>query len=241
MRKFRDFSYKKICVMLTLCNVAFACGALAEEPSSDGSSTTKTLCTEGYYLSRCGQNVALGTNWLKGISSSTSSDGAQTTAITITTRDYYSDAKSVSDITHITNLRIFFEATQDLTVYTKNEGRKQIPASTYKNDKNNMLSKICTDNTGSLIGIECEKCPDNASVPASTVDLDANGKPLLQSWNVHTIADCYVKEFSDNTGTYKYVSSSGEETLPAQKCYYSRNVPGDSLNTLNTNNNDSGN
>ena len=195
------------------------------ENSSNGATLTKTICPQGSYLLRCGTGVSLGTNWLKGMNKSTSS------GIPATTENYYSDDLPASDIIHITNLRKFFAATEPFT-YVQENREKSVEPETYKNDKNKMLSHICTDDEGKLVGIECEKCPEGAFVEASSVQQHSTSNKLLwQTWNVHTIADCYATEFSDNTGTYKYIANNVAITpsSPAAPCYYSTNVPGDTL------------
>lgn len=45
----------------------------------------------------------------------------------------------------------------------------------------------------------------------------------------HTIADCYMDEFTDSTGTYKYVESDTNQT--AKECYYVNTNP-DALSDL---------
>lgn len=196
--------------------------------SGSTSSSVKTICPQGYYLARCGAAVSLGTNWLKGMS-------IRSSGIPVTTADYYSYNTSASDMIHITNLRKFFAATEPFTYNAKETTQggtvKTAQPNVYKKDKDLMLSYICTDDTGVLIGAECEKCPGEASVAASTVNQDTSTdtpKLVWTSWNVHTIADCYMTEFSDDTGTYIYLPENIETEDPAP-CYYSTNVAGTSL------------
>jgi len=189
-------------------------------------SSIKTLCSQGYYVSRCGAAVSLGTNLLKGMNKKT------TSGTIIKTPDYYSYNTSDSDVIHITNLRKFFAAEEPFAYTEENTGtQKSVVPGTYEGYKNQILSHICTDDTGNLTGIECEKCPGEALVAASTVETDTNSNKLLwRTWKVHTIADCYAEEFSDNTGTYKYVANNvSADNSSAKPCYYSVNVPGDTL------------
>ncbi len=192
---------------------------------SSTSSSVKTICPQGYYLARCGAAISLGTNWLKGMNITSS-------GVPVTTTDYYSYNSPASDMVHITNLRKFFGATERFT-YTQKTSQgyssKIAQPSDYKRDKDLMLSYICTDSTGGLAGIECEKCPGEASVAASTVNQDMTTNKLVwTSWKVHTIADCYMDEFSDDTGTYIYLPENIETENPAP-CYYSTNVAGTAL------------
>lgn len=227
--------YKKICILLTLvCCVVFdkACADQkidmyfddSEKPSE--TPLVKTLCPQGYYLSRCGLGVSLGTNWLKGM------EKTKTGTQTIRTPDYYSYEVPVSDTIHITNLRKFFAGTEPFTYITQEGTEQTVLPTVYKTHKNIILSHICTDDSGVLVGIECEKCPGDANVYASTVKQNPTTNKLLwKSWDVHTVADCYTKEFSDNTGTYKYVATNvqADTNSAPQTCYYSTNVPGDTL------------
>lgn len=194
--------------------------------NANSGSSTKTLCPQGYYVSRCGAAFSLGTNLLKGMNKRT------TSGTMIQTPDYYSYNTSASDVIHITNLRKFFAAEEPFTYTEQNSNtQKSVSPETYEGYKNQTLSHICTDDTGTLTGIECEKCPGETMVAASTVEIDSNSNKLLwRTWKVHTIADCYTEEFSDNTGTYKYVANnvSAENSSP-KPCYYSVNVPGDTL------------
>ena len=71
-------------------------------------------------------------------------------------------------------------------------------------------------------------------VAESTVQKDSydSGKILWDSWNVHTIADCYMQEFNDDSGTYVYVddrTESSSNTNEGMLCYYSTNVKGSYL------------
>ena len=215
MKKTSVFLRKILCMMTVL---SFHSVLVA-----DGTSV-KTLCPQGYYLSRCGADVVLGTNWLKGLSITESN------STTVVGYNYYSYDKPASDIIHMTNLRKFFAAKEPLTYYAGGEAT-EVPVGTYTSYRNTMLVKFCTDAEGKPTNIECEKCPGNATVTASTVEIDTDGKIKDGTWNIHTIADCYMDEFSDETGTYVYIPNNVnvDASANAANCYYSTNVAGTNM------------
>ncbi len=212
MNIFDNFSHKLVGVTAILfCYTGFNC-ALAV-----GYYSTTKLCEEGYYLSSCNQ-VNVGTNWLKGIKNNAS------------TSDYYSYGTSVSDPIHMINLRKFFAGVESIT-YTDTNGQSQtVYPSGYSETRNTILRTFCVaDNANPTTetNIKCKKCPNNAKIPASTVTFLFG---TLNSSKIHTIADCYMDEFSDHTGTYIYTPASAAAGHDAAtKCYYSDNVEGDEL------------
>ena len=202
-----------------------------------GSRVTKKLsvCPSGQYLARCGM-ATLGTNWLKGM----------TKTGNIETPDFYSYNIGTSESVHMENLRKFFagkdsfkynartrstDSSSDPYVYTQ----KTATPDDYKPALNQILSNYCTDEQGRLANTVCETCPNNATIARSTVEEDTycTGKILWDTWNVHTIADCYMNEFEDSTGSYVYVPNNithPENAADAKlTCYYSQTVTGSSL------------
>jgi hypothetical protein len=177
-----------------------------------------TLCSGGYYVSSCNQ-ITIGTNWLKGIKGTTE------------TPDYYSYDLPDSDTTNITNLRKFFGGVEPISYKTADGTETTANSEDYKSHRNTILNTFCTDGNGKQKGIVCKKCPNDATVSESTVNIgNYSGKIMEGSWKVHTIADCYVEEFSDHTGTFVYVpNNSAKNSASAKKCYYSNDVEGDEL------------
>ena len=214
MNKLSKFLHKIFFVVLVFGCCAFFGAALAE----DTTTTEQTLCPKGSYLASC-NNKVLGTEWLKGLRSTTA------TSQTGQTSDYYSYGND-QNATNTNNLRKFF-AGKVFSYYNKNGELLTTLESEVKENRNIILTEFC----GGGNSIECEKCPGDASVEASTIQKTTNGENSYENWRVHTIVDCYMKEFSDNTGTYKYVSNTQDqdEVPPAVPCYYSINTPGDSL------------
>ena len=208
---------------------------------TDLPSSTLNICQSGYYLAKCGSYV-LGTNWLKGMQKIVPASEGDPTTVKVVTPDYYSYNTTDADSVHMTNLRNFFGKNEyiEYTAKTTNTmgntiylpGKIATPAE-YVQYRNQILSTFCTDDQGRLYGISCEKCPNNARVAKSTVKEDsyATQKILWDTWNVHTIADCYMREFSDNTGAYVYVPDAAiKEAKNGSVCYYSASVDGSSLN-----------
>lgn len=220
--------------------------------SNKASVSSVPLCKTGTYLSACG-NVSFGVNWLKGmtknITYTTVNDDNKTITkrFNKTTPDYFSytdpTAVNTNENVNMQNLRKFFDAKQPIEYVAKNTTSTNNVSSTtyssasvapeeYAEYKNYLLSNFCTDTRGNISGITCEKCPNDAYVEESTVKRDTygNGKILFDTWNIHTIADCYMREFTDSTGSYIYVANnSGTGTTIASDCYYSYNVYGSNL------------
>ncbi len=205
--------------------------------SDDARPQTATirLCRSGEYLAKCGSSAPLGTNWLRGLDKKTT-DGKS-----VTTPDFYSYKESSSDSIHMDNLRKFFSGKGNIE-YTKKVGSgsstsysaTHVSANEYVKYRNQILSNFCTNSNGDVADIVCNTCPNNAMVAESTVQKDSydSGKILWDSWNVHTIADCYMQEFNDDSGTYVYVddrTESSSNTNEGMLCYYSTNVKGSYL------------
>lgn len=189
------------------------------------------ICNSGQYLYSCNGKV-IGTNWLKGIS-------------TANTPDYFSYGDNYKNL-NMTNLRKFFNGIDTITYmestncgenYTNCEYTpKDIQKSTYVKYRNEILTKFCTDGDGKLFSDKslyvCNKCDNNATISASTVrnDTYATGKIFGETWNIHTIADCYMSEFSDTSGTFIYVPESNfEQQNTGMPCYYSTYTSGSKL------------
>ena len=237
MNIFNNFSYKLFGVMTVLFFYTGAGGALADQAVSGGSfnaridnsehfvtaelasnTSIQKLCESGYYLSSCGSKI-VGTNWLKGIQG------------TEETQDYYSYNLPVSDPIHMDNLRKFFAGHEK--IYYNGYQDPVLPNGDngYLKSRNTILANFCVDEDGSLTNVSCKKCPNNAKISESVVERNvSDGKIVDSSWRIHTIADCYMDEFSDNTGTYVYVAGGAAvNNNIGQRCYYSNTVEGSEL------------
>ena len=175
------------------------------------------ICPSGYYLSSCNQ-IIIGTNWLKGVKGSSQ------------TPDYYSYDPSDSDSLNVTNLRKFFTGLEPINYTNVNGAKKTVLPSVYTQYRNLILTAVCAENE-KLANIECKKCPNDAKVLESSVELDGySGEIIKNSWQVHTFTDCYMDEFSDHTGTYIYIpASASTNNYSAKKCYYSNTIEGSEL------------
>ena len=83
----------------------------SQEDATEGTISTITLCSTGYYLSSCG-STTLGTNWLKGMVKT------KNVTSTITTPDYFSYDQLSTDTTNMDNLRKFFSGKETI-MYTE--------------------------------------------------------------------------------------------------------------------------
>jgi len=222
--------------------VVFSCRT-PNDANADEYAQTHTLCRAGYYVSKCG-DYNVGTNWLKGYPESENavaiSAAMEASATVVTSRagirnslisgivnspNYY----DYSGINNLKNLRYFFSNNGDDIIYTTASGTRQIVQyDTYKSMRNNLLVATCNPVD---VQITCSQCPGIGTVPASTVDITYDSGLLVSgSWNFHTIADCYMQEFSDSTGIYEYVDNNNN----TQNCYYANDVSGDVLIRENT-------
>ena len=229
MKKSNNFLCKiPSIIMLLSCN---AVGAVAEGPipaaerygvySSNTIGTEKTICPSGQYVYSCGA-YKVGYNWLKSVTL-TSSDGTEKT-----TNDYY-----IGDTTYekIEQMRAFFNNAPRRIKYKKPDAPAAVTTtntnSEVLSDRNFLLGLICNPLDTSLT-ITCAPCPNGGTVASTTVklgnDISKNEDNLLLisgSWNFHTIADCYVTEFEDATGSFVYIPYAADSgTATGEQCYY---------------------
>ncbi len=201
---------------------AKAIAILAASPSTAyrGEGTTKTVCPRGQYVYKCG-NYRVGFNWLKGAGfpelqtiSSGSTNGYTTT------KNYY-----VGDTTLelFEQMRNFFNGTNAVLFVNGDSVSSVSPVA----DRELILNYLCHPATST---ITCALCPNNANVPATTVELDDDNKTIEGTWDFYTFADCYMDEFEDSTGSFYYTAESGSNAKA--KCYYTNTDP-NALNTLN--------
>ena len=163
--------------------------------------TTTIICKQGKYLASCG-NYAIGTNWLK-----------PTRINDITTGNYYSG--NTND--DMKNLRIFFDNDDNASIEFTNS-TDTFPYATYSADRNKLLSAFCDGEN-----IKCADCPNGGTTTEASTKTtdDTNGT----NWHVNSIANCYMQEFSDATGTYIYENTDNN----AENCYYSKETSGNEL------------
>lgn len=184
--------------------------------TTGNSSKDETICPEGQYLASCGDFV-LGTNWLKSTAKMIGNRLACTPSFYPT--DSNTDKMGV--------LREFFADGSTLScTYNNGDAVTNNECANYKEYRNIILSLVCTNSVGQLI-TTCKTCPNDAIVPASTVQKTSyDGTIFRNSWNIHTIADCYFNEISDTTGTYVYVPDNVAGSTISKTCYYSKNISG---------------
>ena len=237
MNKFGDILWK---IFTSL--VVFSCRT-PTDANAEEYAQTHTLCRVGYYVSKCG-DYNVGTNWLKGYPESENAVAIsaaleQSTTVSATragvrnslisgivnSPNYY----DYSGINNLKNLRYFFSDDESDIIYTTSSGTRQVVQyDTYKTMRNNLLTATCNPVD---VQITCSQCPGIGTVPASSVDITYDSGLLVSgSWNFHTIADCYMQEFSDSTGIYEYVDNNNN----TENCYYANDVSGDVLIRENT-------
>lgn len=214
----------------------------AVEKTQDSTSETRItykLCPAGQYVSQCG-NYRVGFYWLKTAKLSYQNTEAippdDGDRYTIDTRDYY---VGENNLELFEQMRGFFSSTGDTTIFYRDpdSGIQPISYATFVEERELILKNICHPALTSAI--KCEKCPNDANIPESSVDLDEDNLTFAGSWHFHTIADCYMTEFKDSTGTYIYLPANTpddehaiEQITPenSEHCYYTPTTTSESLN-----------
>lgn len=194
--------------------------------SADTEAATVTICSEGQYVSACG-NYLVGFNWLRPASvpnpnhndtEDSESENTQTTQDIPykTTKNYYI-SNEITDLYQ--QMRTFFDKDATIIQYLNDETITN--TADFADDREAILNNLCHPKNSN---ISCSPCPNNANVPPSTVKLDSNNLTIQYSWDFHTFADCYMTEFEDSTGSYFYVPDNRNidsiNEQDAEKCYY---------------------
>ena len=214
--------------------------------STRTSGVRKLLCPAGQYVSQC-DNYNVGFYWLKSakLPYQDESDGGDGGGgggdggldengerLTIDTRDYY---VGDTNLELFKQMRGFFSSTGDTTILYRDADSGEIqpiPYATFVEDRELILKNVCHPATTS---ISCTKCPNDANVAESSVELDEDNLAITGSWRFHTIADCFMTEFEDSTGTYFYVPDTAPDISVvdldhAEHCLYTPTTASESLN-----------
>lgn len=182
----------------------------------------ETLCESGWYVDSC-SNQQLGTRTLLGFEKNMSNGD------TIYTGQYY---EYFNDTANKENLRKFFAGTESIHYHGTD-----ITNATYEADRKSILVNFCNKLNGNTV--TCRRCPGNGSVPASTyttykVSGSSGTKRKIDcdKWRIYTIADCYMSDFSDNKGNFKYIATPENNTVAQRdpaKCFYTNTFNGSYL------------
>lgn len=207
MKKINNILWKLLSVLVAiLTNTA---GVFADDDATEDSSS-KTgkffFCgsdKKNYYVKKCG-NYDVGIDWLR----------------TVTTID--GEIKSV----FITNSDSFADNLSNFKRYINNAGTTNKTIFSNANvtaDANEQLERLCSPYVNGIQNsFECAPCP-NAGIldDKPSVTINYNDKSIVaNTWKFYTIADCFLQEFSDNTGTFYYTDYSYKNV---QHCYYNPN------------------
>ncbi len=186
--------------------------------SNSTSGTKQQICPENQYVYGCG-NYRIGFNWLKSATLTDPNPNAQPS--THTTKNYY-----ISDdpMVLFKQMRNFFHGDAPSIKYNNNGNLADAPLNDYRKDREVILQNLCNPLT-SATAITCATCPNGAKVHATTVQINDQDKKVVQnSWDFYTIADCYMDEFKDSTGTYVYVDDINNNNT-RYECYYTNTNP----------------
>ena len=194
---------------------------------SDKTTETETvpICPEGWYVSKCG-NYRVGFNWLKSAILPDPEHPQTDEVSNMQTKNYHMADTDMLSL--FAKMRTFFgHENTVLYYYDDNNNRILATPSDITKDREAILNNLCHPSTAV---IKCATCPNNAHVDASTVGLDDNNLTVQGTWNFYTIADCYMQEFEDSTGSYFFVPESIEtleniDATEAEKCYYANTNP----------------
>jgi len=186
-----------------------------------GTGTKKQICPENQFVYKCG-NYRVGFDWLKSVKLPNPENMSQK----VQTKNYYINDNALDLFNQMRN---FFHDGD--VKYKDDDGNiKTADVATYKEDRQVILQNLCNplvENTGAI----CAKCPNDAKVKPSTVEVsEEDGKIIKYSWDFYTIADCYMNEFKDSTGSYEYVTNINDNDTK-HDCYYTNTNP-DAFNQL---------
>ena len=182
--------------------------------------TKKQICPENQYLYSC-SGYRLGVNWLKSVTLLDPND----TNNPVTTHDYYING-NVSEL--LNQMRNFFHGGP--VKYKNGSNWVYATSAQCQQDRETILNSLCNQFLNTTQPT-CRACPNNAKVKPSTVEIDEiNGGVVSGSWYVYTLADCYMNEFTDSTGTFIYVNDITDTA--SHDCYYSGNISGVATNIV---------
>lgn len=220
MKKHNKFSWIFCILAIIFCNLS----VYAEDTSSNSETTTVQICPKGSYVTKCG-DYSVGYSWLTSRYSTT----CGTNALDISARSDTTVAQ------YFEQMRTFFAGLPTLECAGGNPVTCKSGAATLvmlsencvKGNRNSVLKKVC-DPTKEETTYVCEKCPNNANIPMSTVDIitTENSETTTSTpdnWNFHTIADCYQSEFEDDTGTFIYLQE-GVNGNVEDNCYFGNTI-----------------
>lgn len=230
MNKLNNFLLKLFAITVALtCNMGGV--AFAEEGSENptdknwglyskgNTGTEQIFCQTGQYVYSCGA-YNVGYNWLNSVTLTTPNG-------TIRETSDYNIGEDAFD--KMEQMRAFFNKDRVVkyksssgTVNTTNSSEEKVQL-----DRDFILGLVCNP-LDPTVTIRCAPCPDGGTVKASSVkvgnDINQSETSLLlihDSWNFHTIADCYVTEFEDAFGSFIYTSPVVADTdVSGEECYY---------------------
>ena len=180
-----------------------------------------TLCPQGWYVYEC-NNLVVGYNWLKNYN------------FTYKKGNYYPMQNYLigdNEYEITEQMRAFFSGSGQIK-YPSDLDPDNDPDKVVKRDRDVLLGLLCNPLKNI---VRCRSCPPGGTVGESYVlsteyeDEYANSsaakKTLLirDSWNFHTIADCYMNEFEDSSGSYVFVPTGTDlnTVTSGADCYYS--------------------
>lgn len=224
MKKRNKFSWIFCISAIMFCNLP----VYADDITTIITTSKIQICPAGSYVSKCGI-YSVGYSWL----TSRYSTACGTNALDISARSDTTVAQ------YFEQMRTFFAGLPTLECAGGNPVTCKSGAATLimlsedcvKGNRNSVLKKVC-DPTKDDTTYVCEKCPNNAKIPSSTVEIkathavnatDTETELVESSWNFHTIADCYQSEFEDDTGTFIYLQEGTNANIE-DNCYFGSTV-----------------
>ncbi len=233
MNKLGNFLWKLFSITMVLSWNAKGVAVAADEDTNWGvyshgsKGKTMTICPAGEYVYSCG-SYKVGYNWLRSITLT----APNSTERTINNYDIGDDTYA-----KMTQLHAFFNRAETIKYKDISDPDKIQTISSSDNivmaDKEFILGLVC--NPLNNTKITCVACPDGGTVEETNVKVGKDAAYeetdlllIRNSWNFHTIADCYVTEFTDASGSFVYASPTvSTNNEKGEACYY-----------VNTNSND---
>lgn len=207
MSKTGNFLWKLFCAL-----VVFFYHRIDNARAIDVKTTVKLCSYPNQYVVSC-NGYKVGFEWLKGATiSGANIKGSTINTLTIpnyTAGTKFDDSTTTTTKDRIDALKYFFAQAGG-----KTDLAEGLPINTVEPKKvSDLLSLLCSNPSD----VVCATC-DGGFVDDSLYQYDETGI-VADTWKFYTIADCYITDFTDQTGTYNYIETTSNPPIK-HKFYY---------------------
>lgn len=203
MSKTGDFLWKLFCALVVFFYHR------VDNANADTTETVKLCPLPNQYVVSC-SGYKVGFEWLKGGKIS-GKDATSNEVKTLEIPEYLKkdSLATTSNEYKIEALRYFFAQAGG-----KTDLAEGLPINTVEPKKvSDLLSLLCSNPSD----VVCATC-DGGFVDDSLYQYDETGI-VANTWKFYTIADCYITDFTDQTGTYNYIETTSNPPIK-HKFYY---------------------